>query len=66
MVPPALPLDVLDIPDVPDVFTGPRRSCTVPDCSATSWKGLNITGQFWRCLEGSGGSNLSSEAGMCW
>ena len=30
MAAPALPLGVLDVPDVPDVFTGPRRSCTVP------------------------------------
>ena len=37
-----------------------------PDCSRGFHKGLDITGQFWRCLDGSGGSNSSSEAGICW
>ena len=37
-----------------------------PDCSRGSQKGLDIIGWFWRCLDGSGGSNSSSEAGMCW
>ena len=50
MVAPALPLSVLDIPDVPDVFTGPRRFCTVLDCSAASQKGLDVTGWFWGVL----------------
>ena len=50
----------------PQVPGGPALFQVDPDCSRGSWKGLDITGQFWRCLDGSGGSNSSSEAGMCW
>ena len=45
---------------------GYRVFCSIPNGSGGSQNGLDIAGHFWDCLDGSGGSGLSSEAGMCW
>ena len=38
----------------------------VPEGTGGSRSSLDVTGQFWRCLDGSGESGSSSETGISW